>query len=33
MQEQMIQELQRRYQDRINMQQKQNQPPQPPQNQ
>jgi hypothetical protein len=32
-QEQMIQELQRRYQDRINMQQKQNQPPQPPPNQ
>jgi hypothetical protein len=33
MQEQMIQELQRRYQDRINMQQKQNQPNQPPPNQ
>ena len=32
-QEQMIQELQRRYQDRINMQQKQNQPPPPPPNQ
>jgi hypothetical protein len=32
-QEQMIQELQRRYQDRINMQQKQNQPSQPPPNQ
>lgn len=33
MQEQMIQELQRRYQDRVNMQQKQNQPNQNQQNQ